>query len=376
MANNNYNNYNMNDYNNIFNSMAAAGAGSAVHNYNHLPSGIEAILNLSNVVLSDPQYGPNFNINIDNMINEAFVNSFNVYDVSLQDRIHENELYTRSENFDNCTQEILQYSTVSYMLTNGLNNRYTPENIIANIFAYYCINYPDENLDNLKHILRSIGGPIIRRHRSRQNILLSFLQEVVQVNDEIQQQHDYLDHNNGTLTDSQFNRIKCNKFKNYNNIDNKCSICNELYESNDDVIELNCSLTRTNNINTTNHNIPLLGHQNNNDSFIPLLHNNPITSIFNDAYSYNYYTDETDETDETDDDVAAPQLINTINLPNPLTIDHSVCEGGFETKSQSKQTSPKNINTPPNHYFHKDCIYEWVTKHRASCPLCRTNINI
>ena len=28
------------------------------------------------------------------------------------------------------------------------------------------------------------------------------------------------------------------------------------------------------------------------------------------------------------------------------------------------------------HYFHRECIYEWTTKHRASCPLCRTMINL
>jgi hypothetical protein len=29
-----------------------------------------------------------------------------------------------------------------------------------------------------------------------------------------------------------------------------------------------------------------------------------------------------------------------------------------------------------DHYFHKDCIYEWTTKHASSCPLCRCEITV
>jgi hypothetical protein len=229
---------------------------------------------------------------INSIIENSLSECFNFYDDELQIRIKDQDLYTRSDRFDdfespnmNTTSlQILQQSIVRYIVVNGLRNGYTPTTLIANIFAYFFITYPDYNVEDLKNIIQTIAIPIIRRNDFRQNvfsnIFMQFINNVEDQFDDNDQSANY--ENNGPLTDQKFERLNCAKFMKFTNIDNKCSICNDIYLEDDDVVELNCSYWR-------------------------------------------------------------------------------------------KTNDSKSI---PNHYFHKDCIYEWTTKHRGSCPLCRTIIDI
>jgi hypothetical protein len=307
--NNNNNNNNQQDiYSQFFNyinineqeppNAAGAGANFGVLEPLIQPSGLDAFLNLSNIILSNRdhiEYLSDTDLdNIDSIIDECIAKSFELYDEELQHRITINELHERSYYFDNFSPYISQKSTVKFMLSNGLRNGYSLRELIANIIAYYSINYPDEDVNDLKYIIKLYGLPIIRRSRSRHSILLSFMEHFVEMhNDGNDGNNGYSDEATNVLTEKQFDDLKCVKFKQLDGIDSKCSICNDLYEPDDDVIELNCSLNRS---------------------------------------------------------------LNNLSEDKP------------------SETGVQKDNHPPNHYFHKDCILEWTTKHRASCPLCRTMI--
>ena len=44
------------------------------------------------------------------------------------------------------------------------------------------------------------------------------------------------------------------------------------------------------------------------------------------------------------------------------------------TKAKNNSVSGKPISTKCNHIFHKDCVKQWRTTNKSTCPICRSNI--
>jgi hypothetical protein len=252
----------------VFNNINIEG-----NNINTILSVIDTFLDLGNHIDNPNNRRNNDEYDLNTIFDECLNVSFDNYDENLQDKIDYNEIYDRNLYFDNFTVRKSQISATKYMLMNGLNYGYSIQEIISNLICYYSIRYPDENLDQLKQIIKLYGTPIIRRHTYRQNIFVSIFDQINDVPNN--------EENKSILSEEQFNKLPCFKFTELKvkveTLETKCSICNENYDLDDDIIELKCS----------------------------------------------------------------SDLLN-VKLPN--------------------------------HYFHKDCIHEWTTKHSASCPLCRTNI--
>lgn len=65
-------------------------------------------------------------------------------------------------------------------------------------------------------------------------------------------------------------------------------------------------------------------------------------------------------------EVPFEELKNHTNIE--VTNNCSICLSGFDNE---KEEDRKVLITPCGHYFHKQCIKEWLTKCHYKCPLCK-----
>lgn len=63
--------------------------------------------------------------------------------------------------------------------------------------------------------------------------------------------------------------------------------------------------------------------------------------------------------------------LNIVQFKDELCDKCSICQENFNEVDIITEL-PCSINK--YHYYHKDCIYEWTTKHSAVCPICKTDI--
>jgi hypothetical protein len=246
----------MNNFSNIFNNIF-----SILNNNNEL------IYEYDNTI--DEEDISSNEIDIDNILNEASDESFDLINDFLQEKIESEELYIRSYYFDDelADNDFIYKKIIKNIISIGLSNGYNIKLLSANLFAFICIKNIEISKDVINEIIKSTYNLYIRRSIYRRNIFMNLINQFLDPFDQNFEQSD-------KLSQQEFDKLKCFKFKNESN--EKCSICNDEYEKDDELVELPCSI--------------------------------------------------------------------------------------------------KNQDLKNNHYFHKDCINEWTIKHKASCPLCRTNI--
>lgn len=240
-----------------------------MNNLNNIFSMFSVLNNNNNyIIMHDISNNEN---DIDNILVEALNESFDLINDYLQQKIVEEELYIRSYYFDDnlIADDLLYRNVIKNVIFIGLANRYDIKLLSANLFAYLCINNISISNDAINESIKSSYIMYRRRYVNRRGIFMNLINQII---DPLNQQ--VVQGNAGEeirkLSQEEFNKLKCYKFKDKEHLESKCSICNDEYEKEDEIVELPCS----------------------------------------------------------------------------------------------------------SHYFHKECINEWTVNHHASCPLCRTNIEL